>query len=181
VNNHHVRLRTPTRVGTSLGLVPKRSTKHRFTSTGVESTCDSIDYQADHRRNQYVLWCATAPLLTTKPTRSHTRGQQEGQLFEQPALQRTTEAPVVTPCLSYRASAGASTSHYLGGLSMETELAAYMECATRDYLESHRDALSPFLRPSPSSYCRCCPALRRCPAGTEHFTFVLVNRERGSS
>lgn len=44
----------------------------------------------------------------------------------------------------------------------------YLNCPARDYLESHRDPLSPFVTPTPGRFCAACPVLRRCIAGIEY-------------
>ena len=162
---------------------PSFATKHRFTSTSVETQLPGHD-SSFLGRPKGAVWRGTA--IDSNSRFAPYSARKKSTKRDCQPLQRLAVRGTGSSRYSQRDRSANSLEPprpvLKGGFGLDSDLFAYFECAARDYLESHGDPLSPFVTPTPGAYCPACPVLRRCIAGLEYVAVVAYPRpERRSS
>lgn len=152
---------------------PSLATKHRFTSTGVETQLPG-HHSSSTQGTEGALWRRMA--IETVPPPLHTRPERRRPAVAPAGLPRTTGSSRYSQRDRSANSLEPPRPALEGGFGLDSDLFAYIECAARDYLESHGDPLSPFITPTPGACCSACPVLRRCIAGLECVAVVAYPR-----
>mgnify|MGYP006915194789 CR=1 FL=1 len=157
------RAETPTEVGTRV------ATARHVPSVHLHNRGDTWRFRLPAQiRYVNALWQNSRTIGLRSSTLSDRLPKSGKGSLRQLPFPRTTGSSYRPAPESLPLSSRSFHVHLRWRTTVDAQLRDYLNCPARDYLESHRDPLSPFVTPTPGRFCAACPVLRRCIAGIEY-------------